>query len=194
MSTNPKHGWNKEKHINRIASPVSVSYRSLGFCLTFGVSPYGIHKFMNTMELEKTGGWRMNTVREHFQWEVKGIHCRDGKFSVQRCPDKDVPQLSQMLALEALWKHHSLMVPHGWEKMTGHCSHWWTLDISRLLIRPMRRILSLREWSHIKILLWSSLCSMCNNKHTWFVLFKLYEGFHGHNTFSWSLAHPNPHN
>lgn len=65
----------------------------------------------------------MNTVREQFQWEVKGIHCRDGKFSVQRCPDKDVPQFPQMLVLEALWKRYSLMVPHGWEKITGHCSH-----------------------------------------------------------------------
>lgn len=65
----------------------------------------------------------MNTVREQLQWEVKGIHCRDGKFSVQRCPDKDVPQLSQILVLEAVWKHYSLMAQHRWEEMTGHCSH-----------------------------------------------------------------------
>lgn len=181
MSTNPKHDLNKEKHTNKIQinKNVSVNYSWLGFCLTFGISPYGIHKFMNTMELEKPGEWRMNTVRKQLQWEVKGIHWRDGKFSVQKCPDKDVPQLSQMLALEALWKHYSLMVPHRGEKMTGHCSQWWTLDISRLLIKPVRRILSLMEWSHIEILLSSSLCSICNNKHTCFVLLKLYEVFPG---------------
>lgn len=70
---------------------------------------------MNTMEME------YSTVREQLQREVKGIHCRDGKFSFQRCPDIDVPQFSQMLAPEALWKHHSLMISHRWERMTGHC-------------------------------------------------------------------------